>query len=206
MLSSDINRDVPQWIRTYTGKRFYPLKPSIADIDILDIAHALSNQCRFSGHSIFHFSVCQHSIYVSQIVRQLGGSAIDIMWGLLHDASEAYLVDLPTPIKRQVVGYNDAEKEVMQKVAFHFGLPVNMPEVVKIADEVMLATEARDLMGSPTDWNIKCKPADFKIIEMSPRQVMKDFLYQYATISFDIDPKKEGTIDSFYNQIIGPIG
>lgn len=103
MLSSDIEREVPQWIRTFTGKRFYPLKPTIEDIDILDIAHALSNQCRFSGHSKWHYSVGQHSVYVSQVVRSLGGSPTDIMWGLLHDASEAYLVDLPTPVKRQAV-------------------------------------------------------------------------------------------------------
>lgn len=206
MLSSDIEREVPQWIRTFTGKRFYPLKPTIEDIDILDIAHALSNQCRFSGHSKFHFSVAQHSVYVSQVVRSLGGSPTDIMWGLLHDASEAYLVDLPTPVKRQVVGYNDSEKEVMDVIAKNFNLPEQMPKIVKMADEIMLATEARDLMGSPTDWNLRTLPAAFHIIEQSPRQVMKDFVYQFANISYDINPHMDGTVDTLYFQLIGTVG
>lgn len=205
MLSSDIERDVPQWIRTFTGKRFYPLKPTIEDIDIVDIAHALSNQCRFSGHAAWHYGVGQHSVYVSQVVRRLGGSSTDIMWGLLHDASEAYLVDLPTPVKRQVVGYNDAEKQVMKIVANYFGLPEKMPEVVKMADEIMLSTEARDLMGNPTDWNLRVLPAEFNIVEMSPRQAMKDFIYNFASISFDINPSREGTIDSYFIQLIGNI-
>jgi 5'-deoxynucleotidase YfbR-like HD superfamily hydrolase len=128
------------------------------------------------------------------------------MWGLLHDASEAYMVDLPTPVKRQVVGYNEAEKEVMRIIASYFNLPEQMPQIVKMADEIMLATEARDLMGSPSDWNLKVMPASFEIAEMSPRQVMKDFVYQFATISYDINPSKEGTIDSFYLQLIGPVG
>jgi len=152
-----------------------------------------------------HNSVAQHSIYVSHIVRLLGGSDQDVMWGLLHDASEAYLVDLPTPIKRQVIGYNDAEQEVMNVISSYFGLPNKMPEIVKKADEIMLATEARDLMGSPTDWNIKEKPADIKIIEMIPRQTMKDFIHRFATISFDISPNRDGTIDSFYRSLIGPL-
>lgn len=206
MLSSDIEREVPQWIRTFTGKKFYPLKPTTEDIDIIDIAHSLSNQCRFSGHAKFHYSVAQHSIYVSQVVRSLGGNNMDIMWGLLHDASEAYLVDLPTPVKRQVVGYNEAEKQVMESIATYFKLPTDMPSIVKVADEILLSTEARDLMGSPTDWNLRALPAEFKIIEKSPRQAMKDFVYEFSTISIELYPNIDISADALYGRLIGPVG
>ena len=78
------------WMQTHSGIQFWPLDPRPEDILIEDIAHALSNQCRFAGHCCFHYSVAQHSVLVSENVP-----AQDAMWGLLHDAGEAYLVDLP---------------------------------------------------------------------------------------------------------------
>src|ERR1019366_9954250 len=81
-------------IRTYSGVRFKPLDPDPA-VGISDIAHALANQCRFGGHSSAFYSVAQHSVRVSEIC-----AAEDALWGLLHDASEAYLVDVPAPLKQ----------------------------------------------------------------------------------------------------------
>jgi uncharacterized protein len=83
------------WIQTYTGKQFWPLSPLPEDIVIEDIAHALSMQCRFGGHVRTFYSVAQHSVHVSLLVEPQYA-----LWGLLHDAAEAYLVDLPRPIKK----------------------------------------------------------------------------------------------------------
>ncbi|MFG0247924.1 MAG: phosphohydrolase, partial [Phycisphaeraceae bacterium JB051] len=78
------------WIQTYTGKAFYPLREDPGIIDIRDIAHALSLQCRFNGHCSDFYSVAQHSVHVSEVVPQAFA-----LWGLLHDAAEAYMSDLP---------------------------------------------------------------------------------------------------------------
>lgn len=132
-------------IQTFTGRLVNPLNLSVDDIDILDIAHSLAHQCRWGGHCRSHFSVAQHSVYVSRRVP-----SEDALWGLLHDASEAYLIDLPRPLKHhpefgQV--YQAAEAKVMATVAEKFGLVFPRPSSVKVVDDRMLATEYRDLMG-----------------------------------------------------------
>ena len=108
------NERVGDWIQTYTGKQFWPIDPRACEITIEDIAHALSLQCRFSGHCREFYSVAQHSCLVSSYCIDE-----DAGWGLLHDAAEAYLVDLPRPIKRFSslgVEYRKAEERVMAAV------------------------------------------------------------------------------------------
>ena len=183
MLQENIVREVPTWIKTYTGKKFYPLRPDPAQIDIVDIAHALSNQCRFTGHCKWFWSVGAHSVMVSEVVSMLGGNYVEQLWGLLHDASEAYAVDLPTPIKRQVVGYAEAEKLIMNAIAEAFDLPENMPQIVKDADEIMLATEARDLMGNPQDWGIVKKPLEQEIPSWSYGYTYEKFLEKFERLN-----------------------
>lgn len=80
------------WILTSTGRQFWPLQPRADEICIEDIAHHLSMQCRFTGATRFHYSVAQHSVLVSQ----LAPDGENPLWGLLHDAAEAYLVDVAT--------------------------------------------------------------------------------------------------------------
>lgn len=139
-------------IKTYTGRLVSPLAADACDIDIRDIAHALSNQCRWSGHTRQFYSVGDHSVRVSLICDPQ-----DALWGLLHDASEAYLVDLPRPLKDQEVfgaAYRRAEAHLMRTICEAFRLPEAMPESVRRADDVLLWTEARDLMDlePPPEW------------------------------------------------------
>jgi 5'-deoxynucleotidase YfbR-like HD superfamily hydrolase len=147
------------WIQTFKGKQFYPLAPRVEDIDIDDIAHALSNQCRFSGHCKRFYSVAEHSVRVSLIVKPKHR-----LWALLHDAAEAYLVDLPTPIKQLMPEYSIAEKRIMACVCEKFGLSLEMPKEVHQADMIMLATEKRDLMyQEPAPWQALPEPLKGKI-------------------------------------------
>ncbi len=145
----------PDFIETHTGRSFRPLAPVAADIDVRDIAHALSHQCRFSGHVHVHYSVAEHSVRVSELLERGGFANWIQLWGLLHDASEAYLVDIPSPLKSTPVFalYRDAEKALMLAVCERFGLPLDEPREVAIADAVLVATEARDLMPfNPPHW------------------------------------------------------
>src|SRR4051812_31750950 len=90
------------YIQTYSGTEFWPLSPKAADVKLIDIAHALSNKCRFAGHCREFYSVAQHSVLVS---RQLPDEFK--LWGLLHDAGEAYFADIPNPIKIQYTLFDE---------------------------------------------------------------------------------------------------
>ena len=128
------------WFQTYSGRQFWPCDPKPEEIYLVDIAHALSNQCRFAGHCQRFYSVAQHSVIVSEQVP-----FEHAVWGLLHDAAEAYLVDLPRPIKRHsVLGreYKLLEEQLQTCIAWRFGLQ-NTPEIpacVHVADDRALMT------------------------------------------------------------------
>ena len=132
-------------IQVYGHVVMDPINPDPDDITIDSIAHSLSNQCRFAGHTNKFYSVAEHSIHVSNSVPQE-----DALWGLLHDASEAYLVDFPSPLKYSIFGksYRAVESHLMEVICEKFGLPYDMPESVVRADIALLGTEVRDLLNS----------------------------------------------------------
>lgn len=152
------------WIRTNTGKKFFPLAPTVDMVDIEDIAHALSHQCRFSGHTSKFYSVAQHSVHVAQLLEETHNDKAMALAGLLHDASEAYLVDVPSPVKKVMPTYRDAEELVMAAIMQTFGLKA-FDEEIKHMDQIALLTEARDLMGSPGWILIPGITADDRTIE-----------------------------------------
>lgn len=153
------------WIQTFTGKQFYPADPRPEDVDIRDIAHSLSHICRFNGHCSRHYSVAEHSILVALHVAwddaHSETRAQDTLAALLHDASEAYLCDIPRPLKRmpEMAPYRAMEANVERVIAERFGLPYPMPAIVKRHDERALATEYRDLVLSKHHgWSLREKP------------------------------------------------
>lgn len=129
------------WIQTFSGGRFYFYDPRPEDILIEDIAAALSKQCRFAGHLTKFYSVAEHSLAVSVLCKPQNQLA-----GLLHDASEAYLVDMPSPIKAELKSYRDVELIIMTAIADKFGFEWPMSPDVHEADKVMLTTEAKYLL------------------------------------------------------------
>lgn len=168
------------WIQTYTGKAFFPLEDHPGVIDIRDIAHALSMQCRFNGHCRAFYSVAQHSVHVSQVVPPEFA-----LWGLLHDAAEAYLSDMPRPVKQQMPAFSELENKLLETILNQHGLemhPDGMPPEVRLADERLLMTEARDLMEKPPmDWQIPAQPLDdLQIKPLQPADAEALFLRRYA--------------------------
>jgi hypothetical protein len=162
------------WIQTYSGKKFHPLDPRPEDIDINDIIHSLSHQTRFGGHCTSFYSVAQHSVLVSLMC-----SPDDALWGLLHDSSEAYLVDVPSPLKRckEFEFYREAEDKLLSIICTVFGLPTEEPFSVKVADKRMLATEARDLtMTEGRGWVTEAEPYDFHIKPWTPEYARAKFV------------------------------
>lgn len=140
------------WIQTFTGKRMYPLDPKAADIDIVDIAHALANKCRYSGHTSSFYSVAQHSVLVARRLAEMNLPRMVVLQGLLHDATEAYLPDVARPIKKQMPGFEQIEQRVHDAVAEHFGLENPFDPLVKQCDLDVLFYERRDLMRDADGW------------------------------------------------------
>lgn len=173
------------FIETFTGETFSPLRPDPAMINIKDIAHALANQARFAGHSRFRYSVAEHSVRVSELITDWGYPTWHALWGLLHDASEAYLIDLPTPLKMtKALGepYRRVEECLMREIVRRFGLrPESEPQCVREADESLLATEVRDLMhGERSYWKkINAKPIPDRIRPWSADVAEFEFIRRF---------------------------
>lgn len=169
------------WLQTHTGKKFFPLDPKIEDIDIEDIAHSLSMLCRFTGHSTFFYSVSQHSVLVSY-----NCNPEDALMGLLHDASEYALQDIPSPLKRsgKFEEYRIYEYKLQSMIYTKFCKSIIEPPSVKEADIRMLATEARDLM-SPLhpEWIQPAKPYDFKIDPVLPHLAKSLFINRFNELT-----------------------
>lgn len=167
------------WMQTVTGRQFWPIDPRPEDINIEDIAHALSMMCRFGGHCDRFYSVAEHSVLVSENVPPQ-----DALWGLLHDASEAYIADIVRPAKRFIIGYKDIEGRIMAAVCGAFDLPYIEPPSVKRADNAILADEAAQIMGAkPKDWILPEPPLGVRIIGLSPTDAKAAFLTRYRALT-----------------------
>lgn len=137
------------WIATFTGKAFCYTQCHPETICVADIVTALSRLPRFLGHTPLFYSVAEHSYWVAQHVP-----AECKLEALLHDASEAYLGDMPKPLKAMMPEYSALEDEVSQAIADRFGAVYPWPAAVKEADLRMLETEHRDLMFNSPPWNL----------------------------------------------------
>jgi hypothetical protein len=135
------------WMQTFTGRRFYPLDPRSDEIDPADIAHALAHLCRYGGHVDRFYSVAEHCVLMSEWVEPQYALA-----ALLHDATEAFVVDVPRPLKRQLPGYREIEDRLWGVIAIKYGLDLALPTQVKEADDRILLTERNALMSRAETW------------------------------------------------------
>lgn len=159
------------FIQLYSGKSMYFLEPKEEDIDIFDIAHTLSLLCRYGGHCREFYSVAQHSVHCAE-----QASPENKLEALLHDATEAYLVDMPRPIKQVLPGYKDIERNLDIVIRKKFDLPDVMTPEVHYIDNAVLATEKRDLMQpSERPWADLPPPYEFKITPWTPEVARETF-------------------------------
>jgi hypothetical protein len=169
------------FIGTFSGVRFWPLAPDPAKILIDDIAHALAHQCRFGGHASKFYSVAEHSVHVSQLCLPEHA-----LWGLLHDASEAYLVDVPRPLKQlpEFAAYREAERRLQRAVAVRFGLPPDQPASVTEADDTMLWIEAHSLLDSTSVEVVRDERPPFEITDpLLPVEAERLFLRRFKELT-----------------------
>jgi uncharacterized protein len=152
------------------------------NILIEDVAHALSNICRWNGHSKFHYSVAQHSIMVSKQMKELGFSAMNQLFGLLHDGSEAYICDIPKPVKANLPDYIELEKKVQGFVYKELiGRSPNQSEknLLNIVDTDVLYKEANEITNHSGAWFDKIPSVKLEVKKEEMKDVEQEFLSIY---------------------------
>lgn len=167
---------IGDFIQTYSGKQFFPLSVYEDDIVIEDIAHALSNTCRYSGHSLFFYSVAEHSYIISKMVPS--EYALE---GLLHDAAEAYLTDIPRPIKPMLPEYVKMEHILENVISNKYDLMFPWPKEVKESDNRMLKTEYNQIMDhNGPEWEFYGEAYEDVIINgWTPTYAKEKFLERF---------------------------
>jgi 5'-deoxynucleotidase YfbR-like HD superfamily hydrolase len=187
---TSIDRDGPPaagpYLQTVSGRWLNPFDPDPGQIDIGDIARALSNQCRFGGHCRAFYSVAQHSVLVSELVERRGGDTEDVFAALMHDAGEAYLGDMPHPIKhRSPLGaaFREAEKHLERAIRERFGIRADVAGL-KPADRALLATERRALSAETWHWPELdgVEPLEMELRAWSPEEAERAFMSRYAEL------------------------
>lgn len=169
-------------IQTVSGVWVSPKSASENDIQIKDIAHALSLICRFNGHCREFYSVAQHSVIVSEILEHQRYSPEIVLAGLMHDAHEAYLGDMPSPLKKIFKDYGPISEELQKTIEKKYAIPMNenVSKLVKNADFACFHAEVRDLMPS-NGWN--WPPDVFKweksIIPCAPEKAKAMFIERF---------------------------
>lgn len=166
------------WMQTYSGRRFWPLDPRPEEVFIEDIAHSLSMQCRYAGHCLHFYSVAEHSVLLAWAM----GNVDDARWALLHDASEAYLVDIPRPLKRSLVGYGPAEVRAMLAICARFRLPPGVPARVKQFDDRIIADERSNLGVCEHPWDFDAQPLGVELMLWSPAAAEAAFLTAFKEL------------------------
>ncbi len=174
------------WMTTFVGKRFYPMSPKLDDVCIEDIAHALSNCCRWSGHTTVFYSVAQHCVLTSLVADRPYRMAM-----LLHDAAEAYMGDLVRPLKRGTrMGQTFAvmEDRIQEVILEAFNVVGPSKSLQRIWDNRVLLAEADDLINQ--DWisalrdrlKVTRWPPE-KIQPLAPAKAKRLFMNRYLELS-----------------------
>lgn len=172
---------IGKWMSTFTGRQFWPLDPRADEVCIEDIAHALSMTCRYGGQCNRFYSVAEHSVLVARWLQvHYGELPAVVLKGLLHDAPEAYVTDVPRPIKGSLIGYKEIEARLWTVIANMHGISDAMPDEVHEADSRILADEMAQNMTLPDpDHN---DPLGVTLQLWSPEEAEREYLAAYWSL------------------------
>lgn len=187
------------YIGTYTNKKFYFLDPKPEQICIQDIAQALSMSCRFSGHVSKFYSVAEHCCIIADLVERYHDNKNGILRdaviptknkhaeakaALLHDASEAYICDIPRPIKPHLDNYFDMELKIEKVIQEKYNITAKT-DLINYYDHHICGEEARQLFLHVPDWVEDFDRIDgIKINAWTPDQAKKEFLDRFYRLNY----------------------
>jgi len=171
------------WIQTISGRKFPLAEPDPNQIDIEDIAHALSMLCRFNGHCTQFYSVAEHSVHVSHEINDDLALA-----GLLHDAAEAYLGDVPSPLKKELSQFKTFEHRMEMAIGTRFNIDPELLSCAELkrADLQLLVDEKQALMITPTEpWPNNAPPTKdpSRIQCWNNEEAKQQFLARYKELT-----------------------
>ncbi len=178
------NDNVPprtgDFMQTFTGRKYWPMSPRPHEVHIEDIAHSLGLQCRYAGHCIKFYSVAEHSVLIARHLAATHAPEVALA-GLLHDAPEAYCVDIPRPLKPYLTNYRAIEQDNWLAIAARFGLPKELPREVHDADNRIIADELVNLREMP--WHARHdNPLGVKLRYWSPEEAEIEFLATFDAL------------------------
>ena len=184
-LDTDTKYKAVSYIETYTGRAFFPLEPSGNDVSVIDIAHHLSQQCRYSGATQWFYSTAQHCCLLADYVQSKGGSPLDCYQMLMHDAPEAYLVDMPRPVKQFMPQFRVWDKAINNVIREWLGLgDLPIPPWQDDLDSRIIVDERAQVMSdSGNDWGHDLEPLGVVIEPWVSAMAEQQFLMRYATYS-----------------------
>jgi hypothetical protein len=163
------------WMQTFSGGAVWPTDIQPDDLKIHDIAHALSKLCRYGGHCLRFYSVAEHSCLIADSAKPEHK-----LTALLHDASEAFLVDVPRPLKPALLNYKELEDKIMLAIAEKFGVEYPLPREVKELDNRILADEREQNMATPPrPWVDNGAALGVRLEFWSPEKAAFEFLARF---------------------------
>lgn len=167
------------WIQTYSGRKFWTIDPRPEEVHIEDIAHALGMLCRYNGHCEDFYSVAEHCVLIARTLP------LEFkLWGLLHDASEAYIADINRLTKPYLANYKEIEARLMACVCKRFNLPLQEPAEVKAADNAILWDEHQQNMKKPPEaWRLQGEPLGVQLQFWTPKRAKIEFLLEFESIT-----------------------
>lgn len=174
-------------IALLSGTMFNYNCPEESNVTIDDIAGALSNICRFSGHLPFFYSVAQHLVNTSYLVPPEHAYS-----ALMHDTAEAFTNDLPTPLKWALPVFKELEVKIESAMAKKFGFQFPYPDEVKLADTQMLLLEKTYVKGDKNEWEYY-RDVEFEHLKdhvnlkgWQPCRAKREFLDRYNELRYNL--------------------
>lgn len=169
------------FMQTFTGRKYWPMDPRPHEVHIEDIAHSLSLQCRYAGHCIKFLSVAEHSVLIARSLAAKHAPEVALA-GLLHDAPEAYCVDIPRPLKPYLTNYRAIEQGNWLAIAARFGLSKELPREVHDADNRIIADELVNLVPMPWHARYAGKELGVRLRYWSPEEAETEFLATFEAL------------------------
>lgn len=172
-----MNERIGDWMQTFSGRAVYPLDLREEDIALIDIAHSLSMQCRYNGHSTQFYSIAEHSVHIAKALMADFNDPELAMAGLMHDASESYLTDIARPVKPFLSNYKEFEEQAEATIVKKYKLIKMTDPRVKEYDNRILVDEKSVLMvRPPKEWSIPAMGIGIVIHAWSPLEAKNEFL------------------------------
>lgn len=168
------------FMQVFSGRQYWPMDPRPHEVYIEDIAHSLSLQCRYAGHCIKFLSVAEHSVLIARHLAAKQAPEVALA-GLLHDAPEAYCVDIPRPLKPYLTNYKEIEQKNWLAIAARFQLDRELPDEVHDADNRIIADELVNLVPMP--WHAQHNnPLGVRLRYWSPEEAELEFLATFDAL------------------------